>query len=212
MNIKNKAATFFTIIILIFLAFILYWGAIKPVDVIIQAGHEGRTSGNTGAEFKQYREEEWNIFVADEVAKQLRQWKIEVKRMPAQVKLARAQIAIAIHFDGARRPCASGASIGYPNQDSYDFAQRWKQIYSHYFPYKWHKDNFTPNLKNYYAYHWIKAEKFLILELGELTCAKQTRWLKPRLKNIAQLIAYSIATELGKNIKKPSFKSQLHKK
>ncbi len=73
-----------------------------------------------------------------------------------------------------------------------------------YFPFRWHEDNFTPNLKEYYAYRWIRAEKFLILELGEITCEKQTNWLKPRLKKIAHLIAYSIATELGKDVEKPA--------
>ncbi len=203
MNIKNKAATFFALLIIFLMAFILYWSTTKPVSVVIQAGHEGRTTGNTGAESKRYREEEWNILVADEVTKQLRAWHIDVKRMPARVSLTRAKIAISIHFDGATTPCASGASIGYPSDDSYDFAQRWKHLYASYFPYAWHKDNFTPNLRNYYGYRWIHAEKFLLLELGEITCDTQTKWLKPRLKKIAHLIAYSIAKELGKDVRKP---------
>ena len=204
MNIKNKAATFFAVLILLLIAFILYFSSIKPIDVVIQAGHEGRTYGNTGAETKLYREEEWNILVADEVAKKLKSWQIDVKRIPAQIHLTKAKIAISIHFDGAKTPCASGASIGYPSNNSYAFAQRWKKLYKNYFPYKWHKDNFTPNLKNYYGYRWIKADKFLLLELGELTCDKQTKWLKPRLKKIAHLIAYTIATELGEKVKKPN--------
>ncbi len=204
MNIKNKTAVFFALLILLLIAFILYWSTTKPVSVVIQAGHEGRTTGNTGAESKRYREEEWNILVADEVTKQLRAWQIDVKRMPARVKFTRAKIAVSIHFDGATTPCASGASIGYPSDDSYEFAQRWKELYASYFPYKWHKDNFTPNLRNYYAYRWIRAKKFLLLELGEITCDTQTTWLKPRLKQVALLVAYSIATELGKKVKKPT--------
>jgi len=162
-----------------------------------------RVTGNTGAESKLYREEVWNILVANEVAKQLRAWGIKVKRMPARVKFIHTKIAVSIHFDGATKPCASGASVGYPSDDSYDFAQRWKHLYAQHFPYKWHKDNFTPNLRNYYAYSWIHAKKFLLLELGEITCNKQTTWLKPRLKSIAHLVAYTIATELGKKVPKP---------
>ena len=203
MNIKNKPATFFATLILLLMAFILYWSTTKPIDVVIQAGHEGRTTGNTGAESKHYREEEWNILVADEVAKKLKSWQIDVKRMPARVRFTRARIAVSIHFDGAKTACNSGASIGYPSNNSYAFAQRWKKLYADYFPYKWHEDNFTKNLKNYYAYKWIRADKFLVLELGEITCKKQTRWLKPRLKKIAHLVAYAIATELGKSVKKP---------
>jgi len=205
MNIKNKAASFFALLIILLMAFILYWSTTKPIAVVIQAGHEGRTSGNTGAMTKHYREVEWNILVADEVAKKLRSWDIEVKRVPAKVRITRAQIAISIHFDSAGTPCNSGASIGYPSQDSYDFAQNWKALYKNYFPYQWHADNFTKNLSNYYAYKWIRAEKFLVLELGELTCDKQTKWLKPRLKKVAHLVAYAIAKELGKNVPKPKF-------
>jgi len=203
MIIKNKTASFFAILIILFMGYILYWGTSKPVSVVIQAGHEGRVSGNTGAESKLYREEAWNILVADEVARRLRSWDIDVKRMPARVSFTRAKIAVSIHFDGANTPCNSGASIGYPDDDSYDFAQRWKVLYKGYFPFKWQKDNFTKNLKDYYAYKWIRAEKFLILELGEITCDEQTKWLKPRLKKIAHLIAYSIAKELGEKVKKP---------
>ena len=205
MKLKNKAAAVFAILILGLIGFILYWGMTKPVDVIIQAGHEGRTTGNTGAASKLYREEEWNILVADEVAKQLKHWGISsVVRMPAKVHFARAKIAVAIHFDGAKTPCNSGASIGYPSADSHAFAQKWKALYTDYFPFKWHEDNFTPNLRNYYAYRWIRADKFLLLELGEITCDTQTQWLKPRLRKIAHLVAYSIATELGKHVQKPT--------
>ena len=204
MNIKNKAASFFAIIIILLIAFILYFSSIKPIDVVIQAGHEGRIIGNTGAESKYYKEEDWNIIVANEIAKTLRSWGIDVKRMPARVSLTLAKIAVSIHFDGATIPCRSGASVGYPDNNSYNFAQRWKKLYKNYFPYKWHVDNFTPNLSKYYAYKWIKADKFILLELGEITCDKQTAWLKPRLKNIAHLVAYSIAKELGKKVKRPN--------
>ena len=204
MYTKNKAAAFFAILIILLMAFILYRSSIKPVSVVIQAGHEGRISGNTGAESSLYREEEWNIIVADEVAEKLESWGIDTKRLPAKVCLTRAKIAVSIHFDGAKIPCNSGASIGYPNSDSYDFARRWEKLYKNYFPFGWHEDNFTPNLKEYYAYRWIRAEKFLILELGEITCDKQTTWLKPRLKKIAHLVAYAIAEELGKKVDKPA--------
>ncbi len=203
MKIQNKAATFFALLILLLIGFILYYSLTKPVDVVIQAGHEGRVTGNTGAESKKYREEAWNILVADTVTKILEKWGISVLRMPAKVTFARAKIAVSIHFDGASIPCASGASVGYPTEDSAGFAQRWKRLYKDYFPYKWHQDNFTSGLKNYYAYQWIRADKFLLLELGEITCEKQTKWLKPRLNKIARLIAYTIATELGKDVPKP---------
>ena len=205
MHSKNIAGAFFAILIIGFVAFILYWGSTKPVSVMIQAGHEARISGNTGATGSLYKETEWNTIVADEVTKTLKAWNIDVKRIPAKIpKFAKAEIAVSIHFDSAKKPCRSGASIGYPNKNSYDFARRWEKLYRSHFPFGWHKDNFTSNLKNYYAYKKIDAEKFLVLELGEITCEKQTKWLQPRLKKIAHLVAYAIARELGKEVPKPS--------
>lgn len=203
MKMKNKAATFFALLIFILMIFIFYWTLTRDTTVLIQAGHEGRTTGNTGAETRFEREVEWNIIVADEVARILESWEIDVRRVPAEVSFLRAKIAVSIHFDAADKQCNSGASIGYPNDDSYAFAQRWKKYYQDYFPFRWHKDNFTSNLAHYYAYDSIRADKFLLLELGELTCAKQRHWLKPRLKTIAAMIAYTIAKELSKVVKKP---------
>ena len=206
MHSKNRAGAFFALLIIGLIGFILYWGSTKPVSVVIQAGHEDRISGNTGATGSLYKETEWNSFVANEITKQLRSWDIDVKRIPAKVPFLRTKIAVSIHFDSAKRVCHSGASIGYPDKNSYDFARHWEKLYKAYYPFRWHRDNFTENLKHYYAYKKIDAEKFLVLELGEITCDEQTKWLKPRLKKIAQLIAYSIARELGKNVQKPDLR------
>ena len=204
MHSKNIAAAFFAILIISFVGYILYWGSTKPVSVLIQAGHEDRVTGNTGASSSLYNETEWNTYVANEVSSLLESWNIDVKRVPAKVPFTKAKIAVSIHFDSAKIPCNSGASIGYPNQDSYDFARSWESLYKGYFPFGWHEDNFTENLKNYYAYKKVDSEKFLVLELGEITCEKQTKWLKPRLDKIAHLVAYAIAKELGKDVPKPS--------
>jgi N-acetylmuramoyl-L-alanine amidase len=204
MHSKNRAGAFFALLIILLVAFIMYWGSTKPVSVVIQAGHENRISGNTGATGSRYKETEWNTLVANEITKRLRSWNIDVKRIPAKVPFLRAKIAVSIHFDSAKRACHSGASIGYPDKDSYDFARHWEKLYKAYYPFKWHQDNFTENLKHYYAYKKIDAEKFLVLELGEITCDEQTKWLKPRLKKIAHLVAYAIATELGKDVPKPA--------
>ena len=197
---KNLSQRFFALLIIGLMVFILTKEEPPFFDVVIQAGHEGRTKGNTGAEGKKYREQEWTVIVANEVAKVLEKWNIKVKRMPAKISFVKTKIAIAIHFDGSVKPCRSGASIGYPNKNSFDFAQRWKKRYKKYYPFRWHKDKFTKNLKHYYGYRRLNAHKFLLLELGEITCSRQTSWLKPRLKKIAYLIALSVAKEL-----KPDF-------
>ncbi len=195
--IKNIFAFTLSAIILIIIAIALYWQHTEPIPVVIQAGHEGRENGNTGAVSHGTQEVEWNTIVADKIAKKLQSWGIETKRVGATTRPLKAKIAVAIHFDGAQIPCSSGASVGYPNKESQKLANKWKALYKKYFPFHWQKDNFTKNLSNYYAYYTIKAEKFLVLELGEITCKKERRWLKPRLKKIANLIAATIATEFG---------------
>lgn len=207
MKIKNSAGVIIALVIVGLLIISALLHSIKPISVIIQAGHEGRGIGNTGSRSHLYSETVWNIYVANEIAKQLKAWGIEVKRVPADInQTLKAKIAVAIHFDGANKRCSSGASIGYPDENSKEFAKKWKSLYKPYFPFKWHKDNFTENLKNYYGYAKIKAEKFLVLELGEISCPKQVKWLKPRLKTVAHLIAYAIAKELGLNRGKPYLK------
>ena len=79
MYTKNIAGAFFAILIISFVGYILYWGSTKPISVIVQAGHEGRVSGNTGAESALYREAEWNIIVADEVAKKFKREYFTIK-------------------------------------------------------------------------------------------------------------------------------------
>ena len=203
MKIKNIAGVTFSLLIILLISFAVYWHSKEPIAVVVQAGHEGRVIGNTGAVSGKLQEVEWNIIVANEVAKQLRKWDIEVKRVPADTKLIKAKIAVAIHFDGTSKKCSSGASIGYNSDASKEFAKRWKRAYSHYFPFAWQEDNFTRNLANYYGFYYIRADKFLVLELGEITCKKQTKWLKSRLKRVGQLIAYTIARELGFAPRKP---------
>ncbi len=198
MKLENKTAAFFALLIFGLIGYILYQSHKAPLAVVIQAGYEGRTHAHR-------KEAAWNIRVADLTARQLRGWGIDVKRVPADTLPLRAEIAVAIHFDGTEHTCRSGASVGYPDTNaSRTFARHWKALYKPYFPFTWHADNFTENLKHYYAYGTIRSKKFLVLELGELTCHKQVQWLKPRLQKIAYLIAYTIAEELGKNPPKPS--------
>ncbi len=179
----------------------------RTADVLIQAGHEGRRTGATGAESKYGKEIEWTVIVADEATKILREAGISVIRTGAKIKVSRVKLAIAIHFDGSTKSCASGASIGYPIDGYKPLASRWKKEYSKIFPYKWMRDNFTRNLRKYYGYKYVfEKDGFLLLELGELSCKKQALWLKPRLKKIGHLIAFFISKELNKDgVSKPKF-------
>ena len=52
-------------------------------------------------------------------------------------------------------------------------------------------------IKTHYGFSQVQTTKgFLVLELGELTCQKQTDWLQPRLKEVAAKIAHFIIKEL----------------
>jgi N-acetylmuramoyl-L-alanine amidase len=169
----------------------------KSADVLIQAGHEGRTTGYTGAQSPYAKEMDWNRDVADEVTKILREAGVSVLRVGATMPIAKVKIALSIHFDGSTTPCGSGASIGYGNPSHETLANKWKNLYSTYYPFDWMNDNFTDNLSSYYGYKYVFSQKgFLVLELGELTCKKEAIWLRYRLKKIATLIAYFVAQEL----------------
>ena len=123
---------------------------------------------------------------------------IDVERVGAKIPICNAAIAIAIHFDGSEQHCATGASVGRNSApDSKAMAKHWRSQYGSFFPFKWHKDNFTRNLSHYYGFSQVQTTKgFLVLELGELTCKKQTDWLQPRLKQVAAKIANFIIKEL----------------
>jgi len=177
----------------------IYNNRVINTTVLLQAGHEGRTKGNTGSINGDKKEVDWNILVTKAIEKELKRHNIHVTRVGADIPIANARIAISIHFDGTNTPCATGASIGYDSThiNAKKMATRWKEEYKEYFPFKWHRDNFTKNLSDYYGFRRVNTEKgFLLLELGEMTCDKQIEWLEPRLELIATKIADFIMDEL----------------
>lgn len=167
--------------------------------VLIQEGHVGRIFGNTGSVHNGLVESKWNAIVGKEVERLLKEKGVDVECTGAKIPATNTVIAVAIHFDGSDKECATGASIGYDRNgaDAKGMAKRWRSTYSSFFPFKWHGDNFTKNLRDYYGYSKVNATKgFLVLELGEITCEEQTEWLKPRLKEVAAQIANFIIKEL----------------
>lgn len=166
--------------------------------VLIQEGHVGRTKGNIGSIHNGLVESKWNTIVGKEVEQLLEANGIDVTRVGARIPICNASIAIAIHFDGSEKHCTTGASIGRNSApQAKAMAKRWKSQYGSFFPFKWHKDNFTRNLSHYYGFSQVQTTKgFLVLELGELTCKEQTDWLQPRLKQVAAKIANFIIKEL----------------
>ncbi len=187
----------------LFLALVIaiYNSKVINTTVLLQAGHEGRTRGNIGSAQGALKEVEWNTQVTKMIEKELKKHNIDVTRVGAKIPISNTRIAIAIHFDGSNRHCSTGASIGYDvnHINAKNLARDWKRKYKGYFPFKWHHDNFTKNLADYYGFSRVNSEKgFLVLELGEITCKNQTNWLQPRLELIALRIADFIMEELDK--------------
>lgn len=176
---------------------------VRGYDVLVSAGHEGRPQScarfpahhcNLGAA----GERVWNPIVADEVTRVLRAHGFRVVRVPADYRGTYAvRVAVFIHFDGAVPACGSAASIGYPASTAERVADSWKRLYGAYFPFGFRPDNFTGGLREYYAYKQTRAKRgAFVLELGEITCPAQRRWLAPRLRWDGDLIAYWIGSLL----------------
>ena len=182
----------------VLLFFAIWKNRVINTTVLIQAGHVGRTKGNIGSVYNGLVESKWNERVAIRVEDILKKKGIAVERVGAKIPVANAVIAVAIHFDGSATKCATGASIGHNgSKEAALLAKHWRSEYGGFFPFKWHKDNFTKNLSDYYGFSKVNTSKgFLVLELGELTCKKQTDWLEPRLGKVAAKIAYFIIKEL----------------
>ncbi|MCK5809582.1 MAG: N-acetylmuramoyl-L-alanine amidase [Cocleimonas sp.] len=208
---QSNLVTFLLIIIMIGLFVLLideYDKKPLQADVYIQAGHEGRRVGNTGAVSSYGREVDWTIRVADEATRILRQAGVSVIRAPAdQKRESVVRLALSIHFDGARRACSTGASIGLNNPSDKSAARAWKRIYREVFPFKWMPDNFSKNLKYYYNYRYTStSDAELVLELGEMSCPEQARWMKSRLKKLGALVAYFAAQRIGASgVERPVF-------
>jgi len=181
-------------------------------DVLIGAGHEGRPQ--SCKRFPQHKcnlgtagERALTAAVADEATNVLRAAGLSVARVPADFGgMYSVKDAIFIHFDGDETPCASGASIGYHRARDKAAADAWRALYQKYWQFRFQPDNFTDNLRNYYAFRQVRAsDAALVLELGELTCAPQKRWLDPRIRWAADLIAYFVSRRTEKGaIKEPA--------
>ena len=199
---RSNLVAFLMLIIVIGLFFLLideYQKQPLQAQVYIQAGHEGRIFGKTGSVSKYGREINWTKIVADEATRILRNAGVSVIRAPAdQKRVSIVKLALSIHFDGNKKACQTGASIGFNHASDKNAARAWRRLYRQTFPFKWMPDNFSKNLKYYYNYRYTQvSDAELVLELGEITCPEQARWMKPRLKELGALVAYFAAKRVG---------------
>ena len=168
----------------------------ETADVLISAGHEGRPA--SCASFPKHKcnlgaagERALTPRVADDATRRLRADGFTVLREPADFAGEfKVKDAVFIHFDGNSTPCASGASIGYHRAADQPAARAWRSLYSRYWTFRFQPDNFTDNLSNYYGFRQVSAsDAALVLEMGELTCPAQNKWLRPQIDFLGRLIA-----------------------
>jgi hypothetical protein len=177
------------------------------VDVVVQAGHQGRPAScaphhvkacNLGAGSGNHRERDWTPIVADQAAATLRRAGFRVLRRPADYDgHDNARAAVFLHFDGSAPACKSGASVGFPKTTSIGFVHRWEKRYRLFFPFRFVGENFTKNESNYYGFRKVTTPgKAMLIEFGEITCPAQERWLAPRLHRLGDELAIFLIGEL----------------
>jgi hypothetical protein len=174
-------------------------------DVVVQAGHEGRPAScvrlhvkacNIGTSGPGAREREWTALVADETTRVLREAHYTVIRRPADyTEHDTARAAVFLHFDGAK-PCASGASVGFPSTTSRAFVDAWEESYRAWFPFRFVGENFTENERKYYGFRKVDAPEKMLIEFGEMTCPAQFEWMQPRLHELGRRVAAFLISQL----------------
>ena len=178
----------------------------EAVDVVVQAGHEGRPAScapnhvracNIGASSAAGREILWTPIVADAATATLRAAGLRVARRPADYpQHDTARVAIFIHFDGSEPACASGSSAGFPATTPHAFVAAWERTYRATFPYRFVGENISSNEEHYYGFRKVDAPDKLLIEYGELTCPAQAAWLAPRLHELGVLTARFVIGQL----------------
>jgi hypothetical protein len=180
--------------------------AAQTVDVVVQAGHEGRPAScapnhvhacNIGASSSYGREIAWTPIVADAIAATLRAAGLRVARRPADYpEHDTARVALFIHFDGSDSPCASGTSVGFPATTPHAFVAAWERTYDRAFPFKNVGENISTNEERYYGFHKVDAPVKMLIEYGEITCPAQAAWLAPRLRELGVMTAHFVIGQL----------------
>jgi hypothetical protein len=178
----------------------------QTVDVVVQAGHEGRPAScapnhvracNIGASSTYGREIAWTPIVADALAAALRAHGLRVARRPADYpEHDIARVAIFIHFDGSEPACASGTSVGFPASTPRAFVRAWEHTYRNVFPFKNVGENISTNEEHYYGFRKVDAPVKMLIEYGEITCPAQAVWLAPRLRDLGTLTAAFVIRQL----------------
>lgn len=171
----------------------------KSYDVVLQAGHYGRTRGSTGTSGKHLTEQEAAGAVASELKDALIDLGLSVALIDADSYKSgqkrdnqhyfKTKLFLSFHLDGSTTPCASGPSIGYNPKfggEKMELIAVAVAISMEQNALDFMRNNFTTNLSHFYSYkHSDSSIAEGILELGELTCSQDEMTF---LKNFDVLI------------------------
>jgi len=150
---------------------ILFDVQIDKYDLIIQMGHVGRTSGFTGAA----GEQAFTKALGAALYKKFTADKLKVRLMGADNWLLpqpnKTRLFFAIHADGSLNKNARGISVGYPEKSNPVFSLQIKNSYRLLNGFSARPDNYTKDLKNYYAWrlNHVQADYYCLLEHGFMT-------------------------------------------
>lgn len=182
----------------------------RVADVLIQAGHEGRNSGATGAAANGLREIDLTPRVADAAAQTLRDAGLTVLRDPADPAddKATVKIAVAFHFDG---PPGAGAQFLYDDPSDKPLADYLRAAWDVYYEGKWLPDNTSyladdTGYSRYYGFSdWTTSDGEVVMELDTIgDPVRAALWKQPGYPEWAgRVIGAAIARRLGKNTPDP---------
>lgn len=174
----------------------------KTYDIVVQPGHFRRTSGATGTQGTYVSEQEFAARVAEKLAGDLRGRGVNVLVIPADnfSKPLKAKIFLALHAEGSKFPCSSGPSVGYSDtgdaKGMHGIALALALTLG-FDPVKFMRDNYTANLRSYYAFGSMNTTAFKgLLEMGELTCATQEEIMLSRADLLAKNLAVAVVFAL----------------
>lgn len=170
----------------------------ESYDIVLQAGHFGRTKGATGGQGKFVTEQQYAAWITSLIADDLRKNELSLVVIPADGfnRPLKAKIFIALHTDASDFPCSVGPSIGYKAvSDSLGMhgIAAALAITLDKDPAAFMRDNYTKNLSGYYAYSGTNVSMFEgLLELSELTCPDDEELLLERGETLARNLSWAI--------------------
>ena len=177
-------------------------------DVILQAGHEGRTSGVTGAAANGLKEITLTPRITDAAAQVCREADLNVLRISADgLSKQSTKLAVAVHLDGTP---TSGAQLLYDDETDRDFARYLRTAYARHYKH-WIADNTSPLADNtgfsrYYGFrYWVTSDAEVVIEMGSIGDPDQAAlWKQPGYPEWAgRVLGAAICRRLGKPVDDP---------